>query len=227
MTFPYQGRDIPYTLTRRRNMKTMRAKVMADGTIAVSAAPRVPTAEIVRFLTANAASLLEMQARALARRAAAPTFADGSTVRYLGGDLTLRWHPTPCAAEREGDVLTVFARTPDEARLAWEQWQIRECVALYRQLNIEVYRHFHSAGYDVPLARIEIKDMVSRLGSCTAASGRVSMNIRLMAYPVETIRGVFYHEYSHFLHQDHSKAFYAVLRGLYPAYDRWDALLKK
>ena len=64
MTFPYQGRDIPYTLTRRRNMKTMRAKVMADGTIAVSAAPRVPTAEIVRFLTANAASLLEMQALA-------------------------------------------------------------------------------------------------------------------------------------------------------------------
>ena len=42
MTFPYQGRDIPYTLTRRRNMKTMRAKVMADGTIADCDSAAIP-----------------------------------------------------------------------------------------------------------------------------------------------------------------------------------------
>ena len=227
MTFLYQGREIPYTLTRRKHMTRIIAKVMTDGTVAVSASPRVPVREIERFLTASGAALLEMQARAQARLAAAPTYADGTTVRYLGQDLTLRWHPTPCASVREGDVLTVFARTPDEARTAWEQWMTRECVTLFRQLNAEVYRHFHRAGYDVPLARIDIKDMVSRWGSCSAGSGRISMNIRLMAYPVETVRGVFYHEYSHFLHQDHSAAFYAVLRGLYPAYDRWDALLKK
>ena len=51
------------------------------------------------------------------------------------------------------------------------------------------------------------------------------MNFRLMQYPLGCIYGVFYHEYAHFMHLDHSKAFYAVLYRMYPEYEKFDAIL--
>lgn len=226
MEFTYNGRTYPVIITRKK-MKRILMKVRTDGTVHVSAPIGCPEREIQKALTLNAAELAQMVARAEAKINAAPDYTDGSTVPYLGGTLTLRYTDTPGRTLREDGVLTLFARNPQEAYGAYRQWLAADCVALCRELNREVYQAFRAAGYEVPLARIEIKDMVSRWGSCTASAGRISMNIRLMEYPIGCMRGTFYHEYTHFIHQDHSEAFYAVLTKLYPEYHRWDALLKR
>jgi predicted metal-dependent hydrolase len=79
----------------------------------------------------------------------------------------------------------------------------------------------------VPLAVVSIKNMSSRWGSCTASKGRISINFRLVHYPKECLESVFYHEYSHFREQNHSAAFYDVLKKMYPEYDNYDKILKK
>ena len=224
MQFCYQGKNYEYTITRKR-MKNIIAHVRSDGEIWVSAPHRAPEAVICTFVQDNAAVLVERVRQAQESRQAEPDFTDGSELLHLGERITLRWSDRPCQTKFEGDVLTVFARDAGEAQLAYRRWLIDECVALYRQINREVYTNYREAGYEVPLARIEIKEMKSRWGSCTAKTGRISMNFRLMQYPLGCIFGVFYHEYAHFMHLDHSPRFYAVLRGVYPDYDRFDAIL--
>ena len=224
MEFTYEGRRYPVILERKR-VKNINLHVRTDGSIYVSAAPRVPESVILDFLQKNAARIAPASDRIREKRQQ-QVLSDGAVLPWLGKPLTLHWSPKPCPTVREGDVLTVFARTPEEAEYAYVQWRNAECIALFRQFNDETHAAFLQAGYSVPHARIEIKSMTSRWGSCTAKKGRISMNIRLMQYPLGCIRGVFFHEYTHFLHQNHSAAFYAVLRRMYPDYDRYDALLK-
>lgn len=224
MEFTYNGCVYEYTIIRKR-IKNIILHVRRDGTVYVSAPPRASERIIQGFVEENAAKLVHQIARCRERALDAPDFSDGSQIMHLGEPLTLRWSSRPCPTQLDGDLLTLFARTPDEAKLAHRRWLIDECTALYRQLNHETYARFTGCGYDVPLAHIEIKEMQSRWGSCTAKSGRLSINFRLMQYPTGCIRAVFCHEYAHFIHLDHSKAFYAVVRGIYPEYDRWDAVL--
>ena len=224
MQFTYDGKTYEYSITRKR-MKNIIAHVRQDGTVWVSAPYHAPAAIIQAFVQENAGQLAGQVARTEQRREAAPDYTDGSAFPYLGEQLTLRYSPVPCRTTLENGELTVFARDPQEAELACRRWLIDACVELYRKINREVSAHYVKMGYTVPLARIEIKEMKSRWGSCTAKTGRISMNFRLMQYPPGCIYGVFYHEYAHFMHLDHSPAFYAVLRKMYPEYDRYDAIL--
>ncbi len=225
MEFWYENERFAFNIVRKR-VKNINARMKPDGVIHVSAPPHVPEERIVRFLTEHGASFRRMRREQETRRQALPTYEDGSVILHQGQPLHLRYAPRPCPTVLEGDTLTVFARSPEEAKHAVRLWRTAACTALCRKLNREVFTAFCNAGYAVPLARIEIKEMTSRWGSCTAATGRISINFRLMQYPEACMRGVFFHEYTHFLWQDHSPQFYAVLRKLCPDYDRYDALLR-
>lgn len=226
MELVYQGRKFP-CVVQRKQMKNLRVRVMEDGTIRVSAPHRVSDARILSFLQEHAAELASLVDKAKATRAAALDYADGSSIPWLGGSITLRWLDAPRPTMLENGVLSVFARSQKDAQIAVRQWMIGECVKHCRECNRQTYEAFRKKGYAVPLAHIQIKEMTSRWGSCTAQTGRISMNFRLMQYPPECLYGVFCHEYAHFLHQDHSEGFYAVLLDVCPEYRKWDALLKK
>ena len=225
MEIEYHGKQMSCVITRRK-MKNMRVRVKEDGIIYVSAPHDVPDSFIRRFLLEHAAELAEMTEKAVMQRAAANDHSDGSQHHWLGGRITLRWLDAPRPATLENNVLSLFARSQEEAETAFRQWKIAECIALCKELNREVYHAYHSKGYAVPLAHIQIKEMTSRWGSCTPSTGRLSINFRLMQYPKECIYGVFCHEYAHFLHQDHSSAFYEALISVFPEYRQWDAVLK-
>ena len=224
MEYSYEGQTYEYSIQRKR-MKNIIAHVRSDGTVWVSAPQHAPEAVIRSFMQDNAAILVSRIREAQAQHTPEPDYTDGSQIMHLGEAVTLRWSSAPCRTVLENGVLTLYARDAQDAMISYRRWLIDECVALYRQLNREVYTAYREAGYDVPLARIEIKEMKSRWGSCTAKTGRISMNFRLMQYPVGCIYGVFCHEYAHFMYLDHSANFYRVLRGVYPDYDRFDAIL--
>ena len=224
MEFTYQGQTYAYSIIRKR-MKNIIAHVRSDGTVWVSAPHRTPEAVICTFVQDHADVLVTRIREAQEQHTPEPDYTDGSQLLYLGETVTLRWNPAPCRTALENGVLTVYARDVQDAVRSCRRWLIDECVSLYRQINRDVYTAYREAGYEVPLARIEIKEMKSRWGSCTAKTGRISMNFRLMQYPMGCIYGVFYHEYAHFMYLDHSANFYRVLRGVYPDYDRFDAIL--
>ncbi len=96
-----------------------------------------------------------------------------------------------------------------------------------QNLNDKCSRKFKAAGLNVPVATITVKDMTSRWGSCTASKGRISINLQLVHFPYQCLESVFYHEYSHFIEQNHSKKFYDILAKIYPNYKECDVILKK
>lgn len=65
---------------------------------------------------------------------------------------------------------------------------------------------------------MSIRHQRSRWGSCSA-SGRISLNARLMFCPPETVRYVLIHELAHTEHLDHSPAFWARVAELMPDHE--------
>ena len=115
---------------------------------------------------------------------------------------------------------------PEHVRLLLRNWLAENFTLLCRELDDEVRSSLISSGIVPPPTRIAIKDMKSRWGSCTWAKGHISINFRLAAYPRETVLSVFWHEYAHYWHHDHSARFYAFLGKHYPEYRKWNSLLK-
>ena len=124
----------------------------------------------------------------------------------------------------------VFTRLGDDAEYVLELIQkavVKRFSELCRELNDEVRAELARDGLTPPPARITIKDMKSRWGSCSYTRGHISINSRLAAYPRETVKAVFHHEYAHFWHHNHSAAFYNFLRGHYPEYFKWHDFLRE
>ena len=73
----------------------------------------------------------------------------------------------------------------------------------------------------------QLRDMRTRWGSCTPATGRIRVNTRLAAYPPTCLDYVVAHELTHLAEASHNKRFHNLLAAIYPEEARARALLRK
>jgi predicted metal-dependent hydrolase len=66
--------------------------------------------------------------------------------------------------------------------------------------------------------RVAVKDQRRRWGSCSARTGAVHFNWRLVMAPPEVLDYVVVHELAHLAQPDHSRAFWALVAQYAPAY---------
>ena len=86
----------------------------------------------------------------------------------------------------------------------------------------KVYPYYEKLGIAFP--QIRFRKMVSQWGNCRAKEGILTFNTALIYVPLECIEYVVYHEFTHFLQQNHSKLFYAELEKVCPD---WKVLRKR
>lgn len=224
LKFP-DGSEISYELTRKP-VKNVNLRVKEDGTLRISANSRVSVRHIEEFIISQQAFIIRAAERINARSAENDI---GERVRWLGREYPVRViaNSRECAVleQEEFRVLTRIPE-PEHVRLLLRNWLAENFTLLCWELNDEVRSSLISSGIVPPPTRITIKDMKSRWGSCTWAKGHISINFRLAAYPRETVLSVFWHEYAHYWHHDHSARFYAFLGKHYPEYRKWNSLLK-
>lgn len=67
----------------------------------------------------------------------------------------------------------------------------------------------------------------SRWGSCQHNTGKIALSTRLTLCPLWVIDAVIVHELCHLVHNNHSKAFWALLDEKYPRYREADQWIKK
>lgn len=224
LKFP-DGSEISYELIRKP-VKNLNLRVKEDGTLRISANSRISLRRIEEFIISQQAFIMRAVSR-FRERAAENEISDH--MRWLGQDYPVRviQNSRECAV-LEQDEFRVFTRVPGEehVRRLLEVWLCENFTQLCRELNEEVRSSLVRSGLTPPPTLITIKDMKSRWGSCAWAKGHISINLRLAAYPRNTVLSVFWHEYAHFWHHDHSPRFYAFLQEHCPDYRRWNSLLK-
>ncbi len=117
--------------------------------------------------------------------------------------------PTICVA---GDLAHVPRRVADflkrEARRDLEAAVARYCAAL-----------------GVAARRVTLRDTTSRWGSCSS-TGALNFSWRLILAPPFVLEYLAAHEVAHFVHMNHSPAFWRVTRRLFPDTDRAEQWLK-
>lgn len=217
------GKKIPYII-ERKNVKNINMRVK-DGYIYVSARKSVPEEYIKKLLEKNGTKF-----SAAIDKLKTVNKTDLSVTKYLGTEYPVEIIQSKSnKVSFENNRFTVCViDTNDRENILFNilKWKSDKCVEIYAQLNQKVCNLFRENGYKVPLAVVTIKLMKTRWGSCNYVTGRFSMNLKLIDYPMECIYGVFCHEYMHFIHQNHSADFYRDLEKICPEYRKYDKFLK-
>ncbi|MPN62224.1 hypothetical protein SDC9_209971 [bioreactor metagenome] len=75
------------------------------------------------------------------------------------------------------------------------------------------------------LPTIKIKSLTSKWGSCLVEKAEITMNLKLIHYPLQCIDYVLWHEYVHLVVPNHSKRFYDLVEYHMPEYKNAKKLL--
>ena len=225
------GRILEYDLERKK-VKNLNLRVRRDGTVAVSANSRVSIEYIENFLRGKADFIFKAishYAEIENTDAASKQYVDGESFRIFGHDLRLKvLRGARNEVKNDGVFITLRVKDPFDLALkrsVFRKWFRNLCIETVTKLCEEAYPKFGK--YGVAFPEIKFRNMVSRWGSCMPMAGRITFNYALASVPFVCIEYVVIHEFTHFLHPDHSPDFYRQLSVFLPDWRERKALLEK
>ena len=190
---------IPVEVERKR-VRRLNLRVRADGTAHLSIPTHVTLAEAQRFLDAHAGWLRRRLERREGLRA-------------------------ECAAEERADG----GRVPLWGRLV----ELPEGATAEELWRAELARHLPEvacrmeAALGVRATGWQLRVMTSRWGSCTPATARIRINVRLAAYPPACLDYVVAHELCHLVEPSHNERFHELLATVFPHEREARAMLRQ
>ena len=225
------GQTVRYELQRKR-VKNINLRVRTDGSVALSAAPHVPQRVIDEFLLANADRILAALTKCeeAARNTPKPLqYVSGENIRVLGEDkplLVVKGSRNTVTFDGVTVTLTVKDTTDTACKQRLiNQWLRALCRDTVTALCQRIYPLFSKYGFVFP--EIRFRSMLSRWGSCQPTRKILTFNTALIALPLPCIEYVVMHEFTHFLHADHSGRFYESLSRLMPDWKERKELLRR
>lgn len=230
----YKTEDATYTISyvlNRKQVKYINLRIKSNGEVAVSAHRRVPATYVDKFVESKAPFILEALERVEKRREETGdqphNYETGEIFRLLGRDYTLVVEE----AGREeiffrGDSLVLRTKWPDHyphKKNMMEKWMRFFTRKTFSEIIDWAYPQF--VPYGAPYPVWTVRAMTSRWGSCQPQTGKITLNSKLIFYPKEAIEYVVVHEFAHFAHPDHSKAFWTLVAEIMPDYKERKKLL--
>jgi len=218
--FILDGRSLPYRLERRKGRRKLSLYMEAREGLLLRAPLRFPLREVDEILRQESVWIrdkLRWRDDWL-RRHPLRRFVSGETLPLLGQDwkLEIRRESDRRRARvlAEGGRLRVELPRSADAREVLERWLRR----LARRILLARLEHWAPIVGRRP-KRITLRDMKSQWGSCSS-EGNLSFNWKLVMAPPATLDYVVVHELCHFIHADHSKAFWREVARHLPEYER-------
>ncbi len=162
-----------------------------------------------------------------------------------------RWSQSCASRElRDGDLVSVWGRAhrlvvrQTMGRPRVEQGGDEVCLSVRpgvdaqaRQAIMAVWRHELVRAAALPLlaewgqvlgvrmTRLTVREMTSRWGSCTPATGAIRLNARLAERPHKALEYVVVHELAHLIEASHNARFWSVVGSVMPDWRARRALL--
>ena len=225
------GKRIEYDL-QRKDVKNINLRIKADRTIFLSANSRVSQEVIEEFIESKSEYILKALAHyeELAKYAPKPKqYVDGETFRVLGHDRRLKViEGKRNKIEYDESYITLTVKNPSDFTLKKkliDRWLMSICKDTIQSLCDAIYPKFQKYGVAYPTIRY--RNMVSRWGSCQPKRCALTFNYALAEAPISCIEYVVVHEFTHFLHPNHSKKFYQQLAMFMPDWEERKTILEK
>lgn len=212
--------DITYIFTKKQ-VKNVNMRIKPDGSVHVSASPRIPVKEIDGFVVEKADFIFQAWEKFEEVTQISPqkqNYVNGGTIYFLGEALTLVVSQgTPSFPTKKDNTLVFTAQFPDntlEVQQLVYQFYNKECVKIFVAL-MEQYQQ-RLAELNIPQASLKIRDMKSRWGTCHTGKKVITLNSKLIFTPYSSIEYVVLHEFCHFIHPNHSREFYNLVARYMP-----------
>lgn len=222
-TVEADGNAISYTL-ERKPVKNINLRIRADQCIYVSAPKDVAAKMVDAFVVEKSAYILRALKKFKDRNREAASenkFVNGETVKFLGRNLRLKVkNASRSKVESDESYVTLYVKDVQDADLkkrVLETWLRKKCKDEITAICKKVYPQVKK--YGVAFPEIQLREMVSRWGSCSPKKGFMTFNTALIAMPVSCIEYVVTHEFTHFLYPNHSKKFYQQLATFMPDWE--------
>lgn len=222
-TVEADGNAISYTL-ERKPVKNINLRIRPDNCVYVSAPKDVVAKMVDAFVVEKSAYILRALKKFKNRNRESTlenNFVNGETVKFLGRNLRLKIkNASRSKVESDESYVTLYVKDVQDADLkkrVLETWLRKKCKDEITAICKKVYPQVKKYGIAFP--EIQLREMVSRWGSCSPKKGFVTFNTALIAMPVSCIEYVVTHEFTHFLYPNHSKKFYQQLATFMPDWE--------
>jgi predicted metal-dependent hydrolase len=217
------GNAINYTL-ERKPVKNINLRIKADQSVFVSAPKDVAAKLVDAFVIEKSAYIL----RAIKRfkdkkrfKTLDNSFVDGESVKLFGRNMRLKIKTASRnAVESDESYVTLFVKDSKNVEMKkrlLDTWLRKKCMEEVTAICKKVYPKVKKYGIEFP--EIQMREMVSRWGSCSPKKGFITFNTALVTMPVSCIEYVVTHEFTHFLYPNHSKKFYEQLATFMPDWE--------
>ena len=206
------GRNLSYECVRKK-IKNVNIRIRPDGTLFVSAPKSVSYQRIEEILKIREDFILRAMDRVHARieeKRDAYTCDEGARISLMGKTYTLHFSDRG-VSRIEGEYLILVLRKNEDRekrREALKRFAEKELNQYARARFDAIYPLFCGA---TSMPELKLRVMRARWGSCRPKSAVITLNTRLAFYPTACIDYVIMHEFTHFLHADHSSAFWEAL----------------
>ncbi|MBP3922115.1 MAG: M48 family metallopeptidase [Ruminiclostridium sp.] len=216
-----KGRTIEYELTRKK-VKNINMRIGAESVVKVSASSRATIEMIEKALIKNADYIFKAQEKIKKAKEKEPAplqYTDKETLVIFGEKYILRILPGSNRVFCDSQWLMVFAKDVNDRELIE-----RLCEKYLRNLVTEKITEWMKeifplfADYNIAYPEMGFRKMKSRWGSCHSNKGKVFFNTELVHKSEAFCRYVIVHELSHFVHPNHSAAFYRLVEEIMPDY---------
>ncbi|MDX9991552.1 MAG: SprT family zinc-dependent metalloprotease [Anaerolineales bacterium] len=222
-TLQYGSTSIPYRLTYTERA-SLAIHVHPDLSVSVEAPLGSDPAEIEKRLHKRAAWILRQQRdfRRYSLDFPPRQYVSGESHRYLGQQYRLKVLQSAdknesILLEREQLLVTLRDKSdPAHVRRLVQGWYRQRAYEIYSASVSAWFPHF--ARFNVPQPSVQVRQMRSRWGSCTAG-GKITLNLKLVMLPRQLIDYVIVHELCHLVEHNHGKGFYDLLSRIMPDWE--------
>ena len=205
---------ITYTLVTKQ-VKNINMRISSKGEVVVSANPFVPMDKIDDFVSSKVSWIVKHQ-KSMQERSQ-KSMIDDKHIVLFGNSLKIRKTTGKYNhVSYDKDTLYVQCREQADPEKVIRQFLDKLCRDVFLDIATLTFRSL--SNYHLEFPDVKIRDMKSRWGSCTPAKNSITLNRKLIHYPLEFIEYVVLHEFVHFIQPNHSKAFYNIIENYMPDY---------
>lgn len=215
------SKNFEYTLTFKP-VKNINMRIKKDG-LFVSAPKGTSISFVENVLKSKEKEIIKHINKISSYHTAEP-FKEGRPLLFLGNNYTLHIiESTKNDVMINKNSIILYTKNTNNAKIVYEAWIKEKAKIVFSNSLNRMYPLLMDCIPQKP--NIHVKKLSASWGRCNPSKGNISLSVWLLKADLSLIDYVVLHELCHYVHLDHSKKFYELLRSFMPDYkERRDLL---